>query len=333
MAHIAALQCVFLPGLIQGGSVVLLRQFTAAGALDIIERFQCTYVFSLPSCLQLMAEEQVQQPRNISSLQAILAGGDTSSFALQRQVGEQFHLEMQEACGMTEVLPTAVNPHAAVRVGSIGIAVNGIVRVVDSRGIDVERGGVGEMVIRSAANCLGYWNDPESSARLFGGGWLHTGDLVTQDEDGYLWFRGRLKQIIIRGGSNISPQEVEEVLYQHPAVLEAAVVGLPDDTCGEVSVAFLALKAGRDVTADQLVKHAGALLADYKVPTELFFVDELPKGLTGKIDRRRLRDMLLAGSYLIENSGVVCRLSKSPSYASNTGHPESGTEVCLRPLI
>jgi len=212
---------------------------------------------------------------------------------------------MQEACGMTEVIPTAANPRGAVRVGSIGIPGNGVVRIVDSRGIDVERGGVGEMVIRSAANCLGYWNDPEASARLFEGGWLHTGDVVTQDEDGYLWFRGRLKEIIVRGGSNISPQEVEEVLYQHPAVLEAGVVGFPDARCGEVPVAFLALRAGFEATADQLVEHTRTLLADHKVPTELFFVDELPKGVTGKIDRRRLRDMLLADSDLMQGDAKV----------------------------
>jgi len=138
------------------------------------------------------------------------------------------------------------------------------------------------MVVRSAANCLGYWNDPEATRQLFEGGWLHTGDLVKRDEDGYLWFRGRLKQIIIRGGSNISPEEVEEALYQHPAVLEAGVVGLPDATYGEVPIAFLALRAGCEVTQDQLVEHARVLLADYKVPTTFLFMDELPKGLNWK---------------------------------------------------
>src|SRR6185312_3440957 len=125
---------------------------------------------------------------------------------------------------------------------------------------------------------IGCWNDPEATARLYEGGWLHTGDLFSSDEDGYLWFKGRMKQIIIRGGSNISPQEVEEVLYQHPAVLEVGVVGLPDPAVGEIPVAFVALCEGHDVTADGLIRHARAILSDYKVPARIYFMEELPKG-------------------------------------------------------
>jgi len=294
MAHIGALQTVFLPALLQCGTVVLLRAFDAAGALDIIERFRCTYFFTLPASLQFMAEEQAERPRDVSSLRSILAGGDSCSLALHRRVKQQLEIHPQEGCGMTEVTPVAINPPDAVRPGSIGLAVNGEVRVVDSRGIEVASGDVGEMVIRSPANCLGYWNDPQATAQLFEGGWLHTGDLVTRDPEGYLWFRGRLKQVIMRGGSNISPQEVEEALYQHPAVLEAGVVGFPDTTWGEVPVAFVALRAQSDVTADQLTAHARMLLADYKVPTRFFLLGELPKGPTGKIDRRCLRESLVS---------------------------------------
>ena len=206
---------------------------------------------------------------------------------------------------MTEVVPIAGNPLGATRHGSIGLPMNSTIRIIDSEKRDVERGDVGEVMVRSQGNCIRYWNDPEATAQLFEGGWLRTGDLASRDEDGYLWFQGRLKQIIIRGGSNISPQEVEEALYQHPAVLEAGVVGLPDPMFAEVPVAFVSLRDGRDAMQDELIAHARTLLADYKVPTRIYFVDKLPKGLTGKVDRRRLREVLLAKADFLENEAVI----------------------------
>jgi long-chain acyl-CoA synthetase len=169
----------------------------------------------------------------------------------------------------------------------------------------LEPGYVGELLVRSEGNCIGYWNDPEAPAQLFKCGWLHTGDLASCDGDGDLWFQRRLKQIIIRGGSNISPQAVEEVLYQHPAVLEAGVVGLPDPMFTEVPVAFVSPRQGCNVPEDQLIDHTGTVLADHKVPIRIFFMEELPKGLTGKVDRRRLRDVLLAQAHSLENEPVL----------------------------
>lgn len=288
----------YLPGLIQGASVVLLRTFEPCAALDIIQRFRCTYFFTLPALLQQMIAEQCDRPRDISSIRGIFAGGDSVSVALQKRTWEQFNVELVEGCGMTEVAPFAVNPHGAVRPGSIGIPANASIRIVDCAGNDVPLGSVGEMVIRSPGSCIGYWNDPDATAQLFEGGWLHTGDLASRDQDGFLWFKGRLKQIIIRGGSNISPQEVEEAIYQHPDVLEAGVVGLPDPTFGEVPVAFVALRGGRQMPQHELIEHTRALLSDYKVPQQIFFLETLPKGLTGKVDRRCLREILLAGTGL-----------------------------------
>jgi long-chain acyl-CoA synthetase len=301
LAHMAAITVAFFPGMIKGASIVLLRTFEAGAALDIIERFGCTYLFSLPAALQLMAEEQAARPRDVSSVRGIAAGGDSVSVALQRRVWEQFHVEVQEGCGMTELCPSSFSPIGGVRAGSVGIACGTTIRIVDEQGKDVEPGETGEMLLRGAAGCVGYWNDPEATARLYEGGWLHTGDLFSSDEDGYLWFKGRLKQIIIRGGSNISPQEVEEALYQHPAVLEAGVVGLPDPMFGEIPVAFVALSSGFRTTREELISHARALLSDHKVPARIYLMEELPKGLTGKVDRRRLREILLADPDLIES--------------------------------
>ena len=308
LSHASGLICAYIPGLIQGATVVLLRSFNPAAVLDLIERHACSFMFSLPAGLQQIVEEQVSTPRDISSMRLIAAGGDTVPVALQRRVLDLFHIEVREGCGMTEVVPTAFNPHGAARAGSIGTAPEGFsLRVIDERGNDVEPGEIGELILRSPANCIGYWNDPDATMKLLRHGWLHTGDLVTCDEDGYYWFKGRLKQIIIRSGSNIAPQEVEEALCQHPAVFEAGVVGLPDPKFGELPVAFVSLREAQYSSQDDLLSHARTMLSEYKVPAKVYFLNALPKGLTGKVDRRRLRDMLLADTELLE-SEIVSRV-------------------------
>src|SRR5262249_11684687 len=158
----------------------------------------------------------------------------------------------------------------------------------DTRGADVPTGETGEIVVRSPANCIGYWNDAEATSALLRDGWLHTGDLGSRDADGYFWFTGRLKQIIIRAGSNISPQEVEEALYPHRAVFEAGVIGQPDAVYGEIVVAFVAMREGLSATEIELREFARLRLADYKVPERILFLPSLPKGLTGKVQRREL---------------------------------------------
>jgi long-chain acyl-CoA synthetase len=136
----------------------------------------------------------------------------------------------------------------------------------------------------------GYWQDPDATAAAMRNGWLHTGDLASRDADGYYWFAGRKKEIIIHGGSNVSPQEVEAVLYQHPAVEEAGVVGRPDPVWGEIVVAFVALRSGHSVAETELIAFARERLADYKTPEGIRFQAELPKSPSGKIQRRTLRD-------------------------------------------
>jgi long-chain acyl-CoA synthetase len=136
---------------------------------------------------------------------------------------------------------------------------------------------------------IGYWQEPDATAAAVRNGWFHTGDLASCDADGVYWFAGRKKEIIIRGGSNVSPQEVEAVLYQHPAVREVGVVGRRDDVWGEVVVAFVVLRSGQPVTEAKLIDFARKRLADYKTPERVIFRDELPKGPTGKIQRRALR--------------------------------------------
>src|SRR5215472_17091699 len=300
--------CFLLTALHQGATALLLRTFDPAAALDLSERFRCTGIFGLPAMLQLVVEEQARHPRDVSSMRNAGAGGDTVPAALQRRFQEVFAVQLREGYALTESCPVSFNPRGDVRIGSIGPAAHGVeLRLVDRHSHDVPRGETGEILVRSPANCVGYWNDPDATKCLFEDGWLHTGDLASCDEDGYYWFQGRLKQLIIRGGSNISPQEVEEALHQHPAVLEAGVVGAPHPVYGEVPAAGIALRAGHSVNEDQLRAHARKLLADYKVPERIFFLPELPKGLTGKVDRRSLRDILIAKPDLLQQR-VVSRV-------------------------
>jgi len=293
MMHIAGLALTVTA--IYGGDTAVLATFDPAAVLDAIERHRCTYFFVLPALAQFLVEEQVRRPRDVSSLQVVVAGGDTVPVTMQNRFLEHFGFRMQEGYGMTEGGFLAFNPADAIRPGSLGLKVPGVeMRLVDPTDRDVAEGETGEIIVRSPGSCAGYWNDPVATADLLRGGWLHTGDLASRDAEGYLWFRGRSKQIIVRAGSNISPQEVEEALYPHPAVLEVGVTGKPDAVYGELVAAFVALRSGMQATEAELKAFARERLADYKVPECIYFLQELPKGLTGKVDRRSLKEKLRA---------------------------------------
>jgi long-chain acyl-CoA synthetase len=234
-----------------------------------------------------------------------ISGGDTVPIALQDRFATLFGLPLQEIYGMTETLPITLNPKEALRPGSMGVPKDGFeLRIVDAAGKDVREGETGEVLVRSAANCIGYWNDPEASEALLAGGWLHTGDLASRDGRHY-WFKGRKKQIIIRAGSNIAPQEVEEALYQHPAVMEVGVVGAPDRVYGQQVVSFVVLRGGQTANEECLRRFARQRLADYKVPERILFLDEMPKNATGKVQRRALKEMLLSHPELLERCGAA----------------------------
>ncbi|MGA8593296.1 MAG: fatty acid--CoA ligase family protein [Bryobacteraceae bacterium] len=286
-----------MPALYLGIPAVLLPAFEPGAALDAIERFRCTYTMGLPALLQFVIEEQMRRPRDTSSLRTVLAGGDCVPLKLQERFAVLFGVPLREVIGMTETFPITMNPSLAIRPGSVGIPKSDVeLRIVDAADKPLEDGETGEIVVRSPANCVGYWNDPAATEALLRGGWLHTGDLGTRDSDGYFWFKGRKKEIIIRAGSNISPQEVEEALYQHPAVLEVGVIGEPDSIHGERVIAFVSLRNGAGPREWELREYARRSLADYKVPERIVFIRDLPKGATGKVHRPALKAMLLETS-------------------------------------
>jgi long-chain acyl-CoA synthetase len=284
---------VLLSAIRLGEPCVLLPMFDPAAALDTLEQFRCTLTLALPVMMQVILAEQLRKPRDLSALRVIFAGGDSVPVALQERVRDVMGVGMAEGLAQTETGPTMVNPLTAQRLGSLGVVCRGVdVRIVDAAGRPVSDNDPGELLVRSPALCSAYWRNPEATAEALRDGWFHTGDLVSRDADGYYWFRGRLKEIIIRGGSNISPQEVEEALYTHPAILEAGVVGLPHDMWGETVVAVVALREGAICGEDDIRDHARQTLADYKVPERVYFLPVLPKGATGKVHRRALKDIL-----------------------------------------
>jgi long-chain acyl-CoA synthetase len=286
MMHATGMNCTTFPGLMAGATVVLIPAFDPGLVLDAIERHRCTFGLGLPAMMQLVAKEQEEKPRDVSSLKTWLAGGDSVPVSLQERFGRLFGIPLQEGYAMTESVIIAWNRPDAVRNGSIGTAADGVELRVELE--------TGELAVRSPSVFVGYWKDPEATANTLVDGWLMTGDLVRCDPDGYIWFQGRRKEVIIRGGSNISPQEVEEALYRHPAVMEVGVIGVPDQCYGECVVACVSLRAGKSASEEELKQFARARLADYKVPDRIEFLSELPKGITGKVQRRALKEMAAA---------------------------------------
>jgi long-chain acyl-CoA synthetase len=293
MMHASGLYCDLLPAILGGTTAVLAPAFEPGIVLDLIERHRCSFTVGLPTLIHYLVEEQAQRPRDVSSMRLVYGAGDAVPASLQARFQSLFGIPLLESFGMTECIPICrSNAVEGIRSGSIGRPPQGIeVRAADSTGKTVAENATGEMAVRSATNFVGYWENPEATAETLRDGWLYTGDLVRCDADGYFWFMGRKKEIIIRCGSNISPQEVEDALYQHPAVLQAGVIGKPHSVYGEQVVAFVSLRQGQEIDEQQLMEFARQRLADYKTPERILFLPDLPKGPTGKVQRRALKEM------------------------------------------
>ena len=208
-----------------------------------------------------------------------------------RKFEEKFGCKVLEGYGLSETSPVASfnHPDKERKPGSIGTPIEGVeMKVVDDQGNEVAQGEVGEIVIKGHNVMKGYWNREDATADSIKDGWFHSGDMAKVDEDGYFFIVDRKKDLIIRGGYNVYPREIEEVLYEHPAVQEAAVVGVPHDELGEEVGAAVVLKDGEDVDADALKDFVKDEVAAYKYPRQVWFLDELPKGPTGKILKREI---------------------------------------------
>jgi acyl-CoA synthetase (AMP-forming)/AMP-acid ligase II len=303
--HAAAFSGQLLPNVYAGGTSVLTHLPTPAQVVGAIQTHRVTRVQMLPATLDdLVAYLEHHPSADLGSWRACTAGGDVVPVDLQHRFRTVTGFEIAELYGMTEVLSCITNPpFGAKRLGSIGKPVARTrVRVVDDQGRDVPAGRTGELLVQSPAMMVGYWNDPTATVEALRDGWMHTGDLARGDDDGYYWFVSRKKEIIIRGGSNISPLEVEEVLDAHPAVHLSCVVGLPDKHYGQSVAAYVALRddAAPRPTADELRRFVADRIAAYKVPERITIMPEMPLNSTGKVDRKKLHALVLA-----EHPGVA----------------------------
>jgi long-chain acyl-CoA synthetase len=283
--------CVMNTTVMAAGTLTLLPRFDPAKALEILQRDRVTIFEGVPTMYGAMLNHPERDRYDLSRLRVCASGGAAMPVEVLRGFEEAFGATVLEGYGLSETSPVASfnHPDRERKPGSIGTPLRGVqMKVVDEDDRDLPVGEVGEIVVRGHNVMKGYWGQPQATADAIRDGWFHTGDMARVDEDGYFFIVDRKKDMIIRGGYNVYPREVEEVLYGHPAVREAAVVGIPDPQWGEEVVAVVALKEGEHVSAQQLQEYVRERVAAYKYPRELWFVDELPKGPTGKILKREV---------------------------------------------
>lgn len=290
MVHASGL-FVMLMCIRHGAPMILLERFDPEAVLDAIEHHQATWLLGLPFMYDELMKSQRARPRGIASLRVCLSCGDVCPVQVQRDFPDVFGVPLYSFWGASE---TAGSLTYGAEPGPVSrIARGAQFRLVDDEGVDVPRGEVGELLISGPNLTVGYWAGPGRVDGVAPDGWFRTGDLMRQGEGDDIWFVARKKNLIIRGGSNISPLEVERVLLEHPAVHDAAVVGIPDTALGQRVAAVVQLRRGtpRAVLDDILVR-TKAQLADYKVPERLRAVDSIPRNAIGKVDRISLAAML-----------------------------------------
>jgi long-chain acyl-CoA synthetase len=276
-----------------GGSIVVFRKFDAEEVFRAIERHRVRTFAAVPAMLYAMVTHPAADHYDLSSLEAVSSGSAPCPVTLIEAFRQKFGAEVLEGYGLSEAAPivSGHRPGMPIKPGTVGVLVPGVeARIVDDEGHDVPTGQVGELWVRGDNVTPGYYRNPEATNEaLREGGWLATGDMAKMDEDGYLTIVERKKDLIIRGGFNIYPRDVEEVLLTHPDVAQAAVVGVSSERLGEEVVAFVVPKPGHQVVEEDVLRHAGSILARYKTPRQIFVVDALPVNTVGKVMKRTLR--------------------------------------------
>ncbi|HEX7759624.1 MAG TPA: long-chain fatty acid--CoA ligase [Caulobacteraceae bacterium] len=296
-----------IPTLYAGATWVMVPQFEARDALGTIQRERLTVCWFAPAMLNFMAQLEGASTYDLSSLRMIQYGGGPMPPRVLKDASRLFGCRFMQVYGLTEAVPqTFLDPDDHVldehdprrhRLASIGKpAPNVDLRIVDAAGRDVAPGQIGEIVCQCDTMMEGYWRKPEETAQAIRDGWLHTGDLARLDADGFIYLVDRIKDMIIRGGENIYPAEIERVLYEHPAIAEAAVIGVPDETWGECVKAVVVLRPGMDATAETVIRHCQDRLASYKKPSVVEFIEALPRTSGGKVLKTELRARARAGA-------------------------------------
>lgn len=277
-----------------GSSIVVFPKFDPAAVFEAIEKHRVQSFSAVPAMLHAMIHHPHASRYDLSSLEYVGSGSASLPLTIIDAFKQKFGADVYEGYGLSEAAPvvTAYREGMEYKPGSVGIPIPGVeIQVVDDAGNALPPGEVGELIVRGDNVTPGYHNNEEASRSALKDGWLYTGDLAKIDEDGYLYIVDRKKDLIIHGGFNIYPRDVEELLLRHPAVLDAAVIGVPAEGLGEDVAAFVVLKSGQSVNDVKLILYCQEYLAKYKTPRYVYFVDALPRNGVGKILKMKLRQM------------------------------------------
>jgi long-chain acyl-CoA synthetase len=283
--------CTLNAAVVSGACLSVLPRFDPGQALRVLAGHRATVFAGVPTMYSALLSYPDRAAHDVSALRVCISGGAAMPVEVLRGFEEAFGCVVLEGYGLSETSPVASfnHPGRERKPGSIGTPIRGVeMRVVDEQGNEVPQGEVGEIAIRGHNVMKGYWRRPEETAKAIPDGWFRTGDLARQDDEEYFFIVDRKKELIIRGGYNVYPREIEEVLYEHPAVAEAAVMGLPHPELGEEVAAAVALKPGASVTAKELRDYVKGQVAAYKYPRHVWIADALPKTATGKILKREI---------------------------------------------
>ena len=276
------------------GRVILLNSFSVEAIFVAIEKYRADSLAGVPTMYVYMLLFPEPKKYDLISMKYWFSGSAPLALETFNRFKEVFGFEIIEGWGLTEAgANNAANPLEGVKkVGSIGLPMKGMeMRVVDNKGNPLPARKEGEIVIRGPMLMKGYWNKPEETAEVLRGGWLYTGDVGYVDDDGYFWITDRKKDLIIKAGENISPRTIEEVLFGHPKVSEAAVIGTKDELYGEDIKAFVVLKPGQEATAEEIIEYCRGKLTNFLLPKEVAFLNALPKNLVGKVLKKELRKL------------------------------------------
>lgn len=299
--HIAGLRWGVM-SLLPGARTIVMPEFSPDGVLQAIAKHRVTRLFLAPTAIRLVLDAAKRQPVDFSSLKIVWYGASPMPASPLAEAMATFGCGFLQTYGMTETgaqatfLPPADHLTGGERLRSAGKTLPGVrLRIIDPQGETLPAGKPGEICIKSPSNMLGYWRREAETRAALRGGWMHTGDAGFMDKDGYVYIQDRIKDMIVSGGENVYSAEVENALASHPAIAEAAVIGVPDEIWGEAVKAIVVLKPGCAVSAQDLVAHAKKSIAAYKAPKSIDFVEALPKNSVGKVLKGRLRDEYWSG--------------------------------------
>ena len=295
MFHVFCLTVSMNAPLLNGGTLIVLPKFSPAEVFRVAEKYEVTLFAGVPTMFNYLLQYPEANVDSFKTLRFCISGGSAMPVALLSNFEKKFNVIVSEGYGLSEASPvTCFNPIDRPRKpGSIGKSIIHVEnKVVDELGEEVEAGEVGELIVKGPNVMKGYYKMPEETAATIKDGWLYTGDLARKDDEDYFYIVDRKKDMVIVGGFNVYPREVEEVLFAHPDISEVAVIGAPDPNLGEVIKCFVVSK-NPELTEKQLIEYCQAHLAKYKVPESIEFMDELPKNTTGKILRRALKNAVL----------------------------------------